>query len=139
MTLTDLPTLNAILNSCSFLLLLTGYYFIRNGNRDAHQKAMTAAGAVSILFLISYLIYHFNVGSVKFTGQGWIRPVYFTILISHTILAVAIAPMVVITFLRAWKAKFTLHKKIARWTFPMWAYVCVTGVIVYLMLYQMNF
>ncbi len=137
MALTDLPALNAMLNATSFLLLMSGYYFIKTGNRIAHQRCMIAAVSVSALFLISYLIYHFNVGSVKFTKQGPIRTVYFTILLTHTVLATAIVPMVIITVVRAWREAFEKHVKIARWTLPAWAYVSITGVIIYLMLYQM--
>ncbi len=97
---------------------------------------MLSALAASILFLTSYLVYHYNVGSVRFTKEGWIRPVYFTILISHTILAVTVVPLAVVTLYRAWKEKFTKHVKIARWTLPIWLYVSVTGVIIYLMLYR---
>ena len=136
LTLSDLPTLNAILNGISFAILLTGYYFIRQGKITAHKTCMLSALAASILFLTSYLVYHYNVGSVRFTKEGWIRPVYFTILISHTVLAVAVVPLAVITLYRAWKEKFTRHVKIARWTLPIWLYVSVTGVIIYLMLYR---
>ncbi len=136
LTLSDLPTLNATLNGISFAILLTGYYFIRQGKIIAHKTCMLSALAASILFLTSYLVYHYNVGSVRFTKEGWIRPVYFTILISHTVLAVAVVPLAVITLYRAWKEKFTRHVKIARWTLPIWLYVSVTGVIIYLMLYR---
>ena len=137
MALTDLPALNAMLNATSFMLLMSGYYFIKNGNRQAHQKCMIAAVAVSALFLISYLVYHFNVGSVKFTKQGPIRTIYFAILLTHTVLATAIVPMVIISVVRAWREAFEKHVKIARWTLPIWAYVSITGVVIYLMLYQM--
>ncbi len=136
LTLSDLPTLNATLNGISFAILLTGYYFIRQGKITAHKTCMLSALAASILFLTSYLVYHYNVGSVRFTKEGWIRPVYFTILISHTILAVTVVPLAVVTLYRAWKEKFTKHVKIARWTLPIWLYVSVTGVIIYLMLYR---
>lgn len=136
LTLSDLPTLNATLNGISFAILLTGYYFIRQGKIIAHKTCMLSALAASILFLTSYLVYHYNVGSVRFTKEGWIRPVYFTILISHTVLAVAVVPLAVITLYRAWKEKFARHVKIARWTLPIWLYVSVTGVIIYLMLYR---
>jgi putative membrane protein len=134
--LTSLPSLNAALNSASALLLLSGYVFIRSGRIAAHRRCMLAAFATSTLFLTSYLIYHYHVGSVAFTGQGWIRRVYFTILISHTILAVAIVPLVLITLSRALGSRFDQHKRIARWTLPLWFYVSVTGVIVYWMLYR---
>ena len=131
----QLPALNAALNSLSAVFLFTGYLFIRAKNRDAHRACMLAAFACSILFLISYLVYHFQVGSVGFKGQGWIRPVYFTILITHTILATAVVPLALITLVRALRERFDAHRRIARWTFPIWLYVSVTGVIVYWMLY----
>jgi uncharacterized membrane protein YozB (DUF420 family) len=133
----SLPGLNAVLNSASALLLLSGYVFIRRGRVAAHRRCMLAALGTSVLFLISYLVYHYHVGSVAFTGQGWIRRVYFTILISHTSLAVAIVPLVLITVSRALRSRFDRHKRIARWTLPLWFYVSVTGVIVYWMLYRM--
>jgi uncharacterized membrane protein YozB (DUF420 family) len=126
---------NAALNSLSAVLLLTGYRFIRAGNRSAHRTSMLAACACSTLFLISYLIYHFHVGSVPFKGQGMIRLVYFTILISHTILATAVVPLAMITLIRGLQKNFVKHRRIARWTFPIWLYVSITGVIVYWMLY----
>lgn len=135
--LSSLPGLNAALNSASALLLLSGYVFIRRGRIAAHRRCMLAALGTSALFLISYLVYHYNVGSVAFTGQGLIRRVYFTILISHTILAMAIVPLVLITVSRALRGRFDRHKRIARWTLPLWFYVSVTGVIVYWMLYRM--
>lgn len=139
MTFSSLPHLNALLNSASGILLIIGYYFIRQRNIAAHKRCMLAALTTSALFLISYLIYHFEVGSVRFQGQGWVRTVYFTILISHTVLAAAIMPLVIITVLRALRERFDRHKAIARWTLPLWIYVSVTGVIVYWMLYQMRF
>jgi uncharacterized membrane protein YozB (DUF420 family) len=135
--LSYLPSLNAALNSASALLLAAGYLFIRSGRVAAHRLCMLSAFATSSLFLASYLIYHYHVGSVPFTGQGWIRKVYFAILISHTILAVAIVPLVLITLTRALKANFDQHKRIARWTLPLWFYVSVTGVVVYWMLYRL--
>jgi putative membrane protein len=132
---TSLPAVNAALNSLSAVLLLTGYRFIRAGNPSAHRNSMLAACACSTLFLISYLVYHFHVGSVPFKGQGWIRPVYFTILISHTILATAVVPLALITLIRGLQENFVKHRRIARWTFPIWLYVSVTGVVVYGMLY----
>jgi uncharacterized membrane protein YozB (DUF420 family) len=137
MDVRDLPTLNALLNTTSAVLLVTGYRLIRQGRRDAHKKAMTAALAVSALFLASYLVYHAQVGSVKFQKTGWIRPVYFSILISHTILAACVAPMALVTVWRAWKGRFDKHRRLARITLPLWLYVSVTGVIVYLMLYHL--
>jgi len=133
--LSSLPALNAALNSASALLLAAGWLFIRSGNVAAHRRCMLAALATSTLFLTSYLIYHYHVGSVPFTGQGWTRRLYFTILISHTSLAVTIVPLVLITLYRALRNRFEHHKRIARWTFPLWLYVSVTGVIVYGMLY----
>jgi len=130
-----LPTVNAVLNSASALLLVAGYLFIRSKKVLAHKLCMLSAFTTSTLFLISYLSYHYQVGSVPFKGQGWIRTVYFTVLISHTILAVTIVPLVLITLSRALKGSFDRHKRIARWTLPIWLYVSVTGVIVYWMLY----
>jgi uncharacterized membrane protein YozB (DUF420 family) len=135
MTLTSLPTLNAFLNALSGILLLAGYAQIRKKNVLAHKRLMVSAFLVSILFLISYLIYHYSVGSVRFTGQGWIRPVYFAILISHTLLAAAVPVLAVITLVRAFRGEFDRHRRIARWTFPIWVYVSATGVVVYLLLY----
>ncbi|MGQ9917480.1 MAG: DUF420 domain-containing protein [Bryobacteraceae bacterium] len=137
MDVRDLPALNALLNATSAVLLITGYRFIRLGRREAHRKAMTAALAVSGLFLASYLIYHAQAGSVRFQKTGWVRPVYFLILLSHTILAACVAPMAVITVWRAWKAHFYRHRRLARITLPLWLYVSVTGVVVYLMLYHL--
>jgi len=131
----QLPTLNAALNSLSAVFLLAGFLLIKSGNRNAHRACMLTAFACSILFLISYLIYHYHVGSVPFKGQGWIRPVYFTILLTHTILAVTVVPLALVTLRRAWRENFVAHRRIARWTFPIWMYVSVTGVIVYWMLY----
>jgi len=133
----DMPVLNALLNGIGFVLLLTGFFFIRRGKINAHKSCMIAAFMVSILFLVSYLIYHYQVGSVRFTKEGWIRPLYFTILISHTILAMAVPPLAVITLFRAVKERFARHKKIARWTLPIWMYVSITGVVIYWMLYQL--
>ena len=133
----DLPALNATLNLTSAVLLGTGYYFIRRKNIRAHKTCMIAALVASAVFLTSYLIYHYNVGNVRFTGQGWIRPVYFFILITHVALAAAILPLVLRTVYLALSSRFDKHVRIARWTFPLWMYVSVTGVIVYLMLYQM--
>lgn len=137
MSVTDLPTLNAALNALSFLLLLSGFFFIKQRRISIHRACMFSAVSASVLFLISYIIYHSQVGSVKFTKEGWIRPVYFTILISHTILAMTIVPLVAVTLFRALKKKFIKHRAVARWTFPLWAYVSVTGVIIYWMLYHL--
>jgi uncharacterized membrane protein YozB (DUF420 family) len=136
-SVTELPTVNAALNSLSAVFLCAGYIFIRAKNIRAHRATMLAAVGCSTLFLVSYLIYHYQVGSVAYTGQGWIRTVYFTILVSHTILATAVVPLVFLTLIRALREKFPEHRRIARWTFPIWLYVSVTGVIVYLMLYRL--
>lgn len=137
MSISDLPTLNAILNSISAILLTIGYVFIKRKNREAHRRCMLGAFATSTLFLISYLVYHFNVGSVKFQGQGAIRTIYLAILLTHTALATAIVPLVFVTLARALKGNFDRHRRIARWTLPIWLYVSVTGVVVYLMLYHL--
>jgi putative membrane protein len=137
LALVDLPVLNAVLNAISAILLSAGYRFIRRRQITAHKRCMLAACATSALFLVSYLTYHYYMGSMPFRGQGWVRPLYFTILISHTILAAAIVPLVLITLFRAWKADFVRHVRLARWTWPMWMYVSVTGVIIYVMLYQL--
>ncbi len=131
-----LPHLNATLNSISALLLITGYVFIRRGNIAAHRRCMISAFIASVLFLISYLTYHAFHGSTPFKGTGWVRPLYFTILLTHTALAVVVAPLAIVTLVRALRERFDKHRRIARWTFPVWLYVSVTGVIVYLMLYQ---
>ena len=133
---TDLATVNAALNATAAILIGTGFYFIKQKNIQAHKVCMIAAMVVSALFLTSYLIYHYNVGSVRFTKQGWIRNVYFPLLITHTVLAAVVLPMVLRTVYLATKRRFGNHVRIARWTFPMWMYVSVTGVIVYLMLYK---
>ena len=131
----DHPSLNACLNAASALLLGTGYYFIRQKRVAAHKACMVSAFVTSTLFLISYLTYHYQVGSVKFSGQCVIRVLYFTILLSHTILAVAIVPLVLMTLTRALRGQFERHRRIARWTLPLWLYVSITGVLVYWMLY----
>jgi putative membrane protein len=128
--------LNASHNGLIDILLAGGYAAIRAGKRDVHKAFMISAFAVSTVFLASYLIYHYRVGHVVFQGQGWIRPVYFALLLSHTLLAIVIVPLILITLRRAWLEKFDKHKIIARWTLPLWFYVCITGVIVYFMLYQ---
>lgn len=137
MTVHDLPTVNALLNATATVLLLLGYRLIRQGQREAHRKVMLSAFGVSILFLICYVIYHAQVGSVKFQGQGILRPIYFFILITHVILAAAVPVLAVITLRRAWKGDFAKHRRIAKVTFPIWLYVSVTGVVVYLMLYHL--
>ena len=136
-TISALPALNATLNALSGILLLSGYVQIRRGNVRVHMRFMVAAFLVSVLFLISYLIYHYNVGSVGFTGQGWVRTVYFTLLITHTVLAAAVPPLAIITLHRAWRGRFERHRRIARWTFPIWLYVSVSGVAVYVFLYHL--
>lgn len=131
------PALNACLNATSALLLAGGYAAIRAGKRDVHKRFMVSAFWVSVIFLVSYVIYHIRVKQVVlFQGHGWIRPVYFALLLSHSILAVVIVPLILITLRRAWMERFDKHKIIARWTLPLWFYVCVTGVIVYFMVYQ---
>jgi len=128
--------LNATLNGTSAILLACGYAAIKNGKMKVHKAFMIYAFAVSTVFLASYLIYHYRVGHVVFQGQGWIRPLYFALLISHTVLAIVIVPMILVTLRRAWLEKFDRHRIIARWTLPLWFYVSVTGVIVYVLLYQ---
>jgi putative membrane protein len=132
-----LPHLNATLNASSFVLLSSGYYFIRRKNIPAHRNCQIAALTASVLFLISYIAYHSHHGVTKFAGQGIARPVYFTILFTHTVLAVVIVPFVIVTVRRAKRKDFQRHKAIARWTLPLWLYVSLTGVIVYLMLYHL--
>jgi len=129
--------LNASLNGISAILLASGYLAIRTGKIKVHKGFMLSAFTVSTVFLGSYLIYHYRVGHVVFQGQGWIRPVYFALLISHTVLAIVIVPMILVTLRRAWLEKFDKHRIIARWTLPLWFYVSVTGVIVYILLYQL--
>ena len=137
MTIADLPALNATLNLTSAILIATGIYFIKKKNIRAHKVCMIAALAVSFVFLASYLTYHYNVGTVHFTKQGWIRGVYFPLLLTHTILAVVIVPMALRTAYLGLYNRFSAHVRIARWTFPTWMYVSVTGVVVYLMLYRL--
>ena len=132
-----IPTLNACLNATSFFLLLTGFFFILRKNITAHRICMGLACVTSTLFLISYLIYHYQHGSTRFTGTGSIRTFYFSILISHTILAVVILPFIAVLLTYALKGNFEKHKKIARFTFPLWIYVSFTGVVVYWMLYRL--
>ena len=131
------PVLDACLNGTSAVLLVTGHRMIKRGRMAAHRALMLSAVVASSLFLISYLYYHAHVGSVRFQGQGWSRPVYFAILISHTVLAAAVVPLVIITLSRALRGRFDRHRAIARWTYPVWLYVSVTGVVVYLMLYRL--
>jgi uncharacterized membrane protein YozB (DUF420 family) len=136
MTFSDLPAVNASLNGLSAILLSLGYYFIRRKNQAAHQKCMLAAVVTSVLFLACYLTYHAKAGRTIFKDPHWFRPIYITLLLTHTVLAVTVIPLVIITLSRALKQRFELHKKIARWTWPIWMYVSVTGVIVYLLLYK---
>jgi len=137
-SLTDLPALNAALNGISALLLASGYLCIRRQRVTAHKVCMGSAFVTSTLFLISYLTYHYHVGSVPFGGRGWIRAAYFTILISHTLLAATIVPLALVTLSRALRGRFSKHVRIARWTLPLWLYVSVTGVVVYWMLYHLS-
>src|SRR6266508_5928191 len=132
-----LPHVNAFLNASSFILLSSGYYFIRRGRVLAHKRCQLSALTASILFLISYVVYHLHHGATRFPGQGIVRPVYFTILTTHTILAIVIVPFVIITLRRALRGDFLRHRAIDRWTLPMWIYVSITGVVVYLMLYRL--
>ncbi len=136
-SVSELPAVNATLNGLSGLLLVTGYVAIRGRRIRLHRTLMLCAVGTSVLFLISYLVYHYQAGTTRFTGQGWVRSVYFAILISHTVLAAAIVPLVLVTLYRALRGDFTRHRTIARWTFPLWLYVSVTGILVYLMLYQL--
>jgi uncharacterized membrane protein YozB (DUF420 family) len=136
-TLRDLPALNAVLNTLSAVCLAAGWILIRAGRREAHKRAMIAALACSTLFLASYLLYHAQVGSVRFQGQGPVRVLYFAILISHTILAVTVVPLALVTLVHALQARFDRHRRIARIALPIWGYVSVTGVVVYWMLYRL--
>ena len=137
MAISDLPALNATLNGLSAILLLTGYVLIRRGRADLHKRCMLAALTTSALFLISYVVYHLNAGSRPFAGQGTIRLVYFAILVTHVILAAAILPLALTTAARGLLGQYDRHIRIARWTLPIWLYVSVTGVVIYLMLYQL--
>jgi len=130
------PALNATLNGASAVLITTGRALIRQKKVSSHRACMIGAVATSTLFLASYLYYHAHVGSVRFPGQGWIRPVYFALLFSHTVLAAAVVPLVLLTLTAALRGRFASHRRIARWTYPIWLYVSVTGVLVYLVLYQ---
>jgi putative membrane protein len=137
MQISDLPALNATLNGLAAIFLTAGYVLIKRGRADLHKRCMLAALTTSAVFLTSYVIYHFNTGSRPFPGQGTIRVVYLTILFTHVVLAAAILPMALITAARGLKGYYALHVRIARWTLPVWLYVSVTGVVIYLMLYQM--
>jgi len=135
-TVHDLPAVNASLNAIAAVLLVTAYVLIRQKRIEAHRRVMLAAFTTSSLFLVGYIVYHAQVGSVRFTRQGFVRPLYFTILITHVVLAAAVLPLAIITLSRALKARFDRHRAIARWTLPIWLYVSVTGVLVYVLLYQ---
>jgi uncharacterized membrane protein YozB (DUF420 family) len=137
MSVSDLPLLNASLNATSAILLTTGYILIRRGHVRRHKAMMISACVVSALFLTSYVIYHANAGSKPFAGRGPVRVFYFAVLISHVLLAAAIVPLVLVTLARGLRERFDAHVRIARWTFPIWVYVSVTGVLVYLMLYRL--
>ena len=137
MSVHDLPALNATLNGIAGMLLLIGWVLIRSRRIEAHRICMIAAFGTSSLFLASYLIYHAQVGSVPFTRQGFVRPLYFTILLTHVVLAAATLPLALVTLSRGLKARFAKHRAIARWTLPIWLYVSVSGVVVYLMLYHL--
>ncbi len=132
-----LPVVNSFLNGTSAVLLTVGYLFIRQGKVTAHKVCMLSAFAVSSLFLISYLVYHYYAGSTPFRGQGWIRSLYFALLIPHITLAALILPLALTTIYRAWQEQFNKHIKIARWTLPLWIYVSVSGVLIYWMLYHL--
>jgi uncharacterized membrane protein YozB (DUF420 family) len=134
----DLPAINAMLNATAAVLLVWGYILIRRRSIAAHRKVMLAAFATSSVFLCCYLIYHYNVGSVRFPGTGALRTVYLSILATHTALAAAVPPLAIITLSRGLRERYDRHRKIARWTLPIWLYVSVTGVVVYVMLYQMR-
>jgi putative membrane protein len=137
MSLSDLPALNACLNATSAVFLTFGYFFIKQKRTKAHRNCMVAAFITSTIFLVSYLVYHFHAGRTSFKGPALVRSIYLTILLTHTILAVVIVPLILVTLRRAVKQRFELHKKIARWTWPLWMYVSVTGVVIYLMLYHL--
>ena len=136
MTVHSLPAVNATLNAISTILLVAGYAFIRSRNIGMHRRCMVAACVTSTLFLACYLTYHYQVGSVRFTRQGFVRPLYFTILITHVTLAALVVPLAIVTLSRGLRERFARHRAIARWTLPIWLYVSVTGVLVYVLLYQ---
>jgi len=133
-----LPPMNAALNALATAFLVVGYRAIRSGRVAVHRSAMSAALATSLLFLVSYLTYHAQVGSVPFQSRGAVRVLYFTILLTHTVGAMAVAPLVILTVVRALRGRFEAHRRIARWTLPIWLYVSLTGVVVYLMLYHLD-
>ena len=136
MTASDLPALNAVLNATAAVLLLAGWRYIRRGRIDEHRRCMLSAFGASVLFLISYLVYHAAAGSRPFDGEGAIRVVYFVVLVSHVVLAAAIVPLALVTLARGLRRDDERHRRLARWTFPIWMYVSVTGVAIYLMLYH---
>lgn len=137
MSFSDLPAVDAILNGLSAVFLGCGYYFIRRGRQIAHRNCMIAAVCTSVLFLTCYLTYHFTVRTIThFVNPAWFRPIYLAILLTHTVLAMVIVPLVIITLSRAARGRFQAHRKIARWTWPIWMYVSVTGVVIYLLLYR---
>ena len=136
MTVNDLPAVNASLNALSAVLLTIGYVLIRLRRIDQHRRVMVAAFIASSLFLVSYIVYHAQVGSVRFTRQGFVRPLYFSILITHVTLAAVVLPLAIVTLTRGLGARYVKHRSIARWTLPIWLYVSITGVLVYVLLYQ---
>jgi len=136
MQLSDLPAVNATLNAASAVLITLGYGFIRRGNRNAHRNCMAAAVITSTAFLTCYLIYHFQVGRTEFHRPEWFRPIYLTLLATHTLMAVAVVPLVLLTVRHAIRARFDDHRRMARWTLPIWLYVSVTGVLIYYLLYH---
>ncbi len=135
-SLSSLPAVNATLNGMSAIFLFAGFRYIRQKNRAAHERYMKAAFVTSVLFLICYITYHLKAGRTVFTNPPWFRPIYLTLLLTHTVLAVTIVPLIIITLNRALRQRFDAHRKIARWTWPLWMYVSVTGVIIYLLLYR---
>ena len=136
MSLSDLPAVNACLNSASTILLTLGYIYIKKGRQNAHRNCMVGALVTSTLFLSCYLVYHYFAGRTTFRDPQWFRPIYLVILLTHTVLAMAIVPLVFITVVQALRKRWESHKRIARWTWPIWMYVSVTGVLIYLLLYQ---
>ena len=136
MTLLDLPGVNATLNGLSAMLLVAGYRFIRRGEIERHRLCMVTAFVVSVLFLVSYVVYHYNVGSTRFPGTGWVRPAYLTLLVSHVVLAALVPPLAVVTLYRGARRYVPRHRRIARITLPVWMYVSITGVVIYVVLYR---
>jgi len=136
MSVQDLPAVNATLNGLSALMLLSGFVFIKKGNRKAHQKCMIGAFSTSVVFLVCYLIYHFNAGHTSFKDPAWFRPLYLALLLTHVLLAVVIVPLILKALYHAAKGQFEKHRAVARWAWPLWMYVSVTGVVIYLLLYQ---